>query len=168
MDVHLRKFGSSLFLAIPITAAFAVSETSTITHPFNEQMLAVFTAGGQGEPANNVQTEMPDVASGKQTYKEYCATCHGNDGKGMGPAASALKVPPPDLTTLAKRHGGKFPEEYVTKILRFGIPIHVHGSTDMPVWGPIFSVRDKFNEMAVRQRIKNVCSYLATLQEKES
>jgi mono/diheme cytochrome c family protein len=137
---------------------------------FSALVLVVFAASGQGIPprSNKVQTEMSDVASGKQTYREYCASCHGEDGKGMGPAASALRAPPSDLTTLAKRHGGSFPEEYVTEILRFGKPIQVHGSSDMPIWGPIFGARDKFNEVAVRQRIKNLCAYLASLQEKES
>ncbi len=86
----------------------------------------------------------------------------------MGPAASALKTPPSDLTTLAKRYGGKFPEDYVYEIVRFGKPFQAHGSSDMPVWGPIFGARDKFNEVAVRQRIKDLCEYLKTLQEKES
>jgi mono/diheme cytochrome c family protein len=132
-------------------------------------LLVVFAASGQGiPPANKVQTEMPDVSSGKKTYMEYCAACHGDDGKGMGPAASALRTPPSDLTTLAKRNAGKFPEEYVAEIVRFGKPFQAHGSSDMPVWGPIFGARDKFNEVAVRQRIKNLCVYLATLQEKES
>ena len=36
-------------------------------------------------------------ASGQEMYKAYCAVCHGTDGKGGGPAASALKVPPPTL-----------------------------------------------------------------------
>jgi len=132
-------------------------------------LLIVFAASGQGiPPANRVQTEMPDVASGKQTYREYCASCHGEDGKGMGPAASALKTPPPDLTTLAKKHAGKFPEDYVAETVRLGKAIQAHGSSDMPVWGPIFNTRDKFNEVAVRRRIKNLCAYLANLQEKES
>jgi len=132
-------------------------------------LLIVFAASGQGmPPANRIQTEMPDVASGKQTYREYCASCHGEDGKGMGPAASALKTPPSDLTTLAKRHADKFPEDYVAEIVRLGKPIQAHGSSDMPVWGPIFNARDKFNELAVRLRIKNLCTYLASLQEKES
>jgi len=136
---------------------------------FSRLLLVVFAANGQGIPSTNkVQTEMPDVASGKQTYREYCASCHGEDGKGIGPAASALKTPPSDLTTLAKRHAGKFPEDYVAEILRLGKPIQAHGSSDMPVWGPIFGARDKFNEVAVRQRIKNLCAYLASLQEKES
>jgi mono/diheme cytochrome c family protein len=133
-------------------------------------VLVVFAASGQGSPpqARKVQTVMPDPASGKQTYREYCASCHGEDGKGMGPAASALKTPPSDLTILAKRHGGNFPEDYVAEILRLGKPIQAHGSSDMPVWGPIFAARDKFNEAAVQRRIKNLCAYLANLQEKES
>ena len=136
---------------------------------FSAFFLVVFAASGQAiPPANNAQTEMPDVASGKKTYTEYCASCHGTDGKGMGPAASALKAPPSDLTTLAKRHAGKFPEDYVAEIVRIGKPIQAHGSSDMPVWGPIFNARDKFNDVAVKQRIKNLCAYLATLQEKES
>ena len=136
---------------------------------FSALLLVVFTASGEDKPAaQKVQTEMPNVASGKQTYMEYCAACHGDDGKGMGPAASALKTPPSDLTALAMRHAGRFPEEYVAEIMRFGKPIQAHGSADMPVWGPIFGVRDKFNEVAVRRRIKNLCDYLATLQEKES
>jgi mono/diheme cytochrome c family protein len=136
---------------------------------FSILALIVSIGSGQGiTPANEVQTEMPDVASGKKTYMEYCASCHGENGKGPGPAASALKTPPSDLTTLAKRHAGKFPEDYVSEIVRLGKPIQAHGSSDMPVWGPIFNARDKFNEVTVKQRIKNLCAYLTTLQEKES
>ena len=40
--------------------------------------------------------------SGKEMFTEYCAPCHGVDGKGNGPAASAMKIPPTDLTQLAK------------------------------------------------------------------
>ena len=118
--------------------------------------------------ANKAATESSMVAAGKQTYLEYCAVCHGNDAHGMGPASSALKTPPSDLTTLSKKHGGKFPYEYVSEIVRQGKPIPAHGSADMPIWGPIFGVRDNGNEAAVKQRIRSLCEYLATLQEKES
>ena len=40
------------------------------------------------------------------TYNSYCAICHGPQAKGNGPAATALKKVPPDLTTIAKRNGG--------------------------------------------------------------
>ena len=108
------------------------------------------------------------VPSGEVMYKQYCAACHGAHAQGNGTAASRFKTRPPDLTTLSKRHGGKFPYDYVLSILRFGPGSSAHGSSDMPVWGPVFNVRDKFNEVAVRRRIKNLCDYLATLQEKES
>jgi hypothetical protein len=71
----------------------------------------------------------------KKTYMEYCASGHGEDAKGLGPAASALKTPPCDLTTLAKRRGGKFPEHYVAQTIRFGKAVQTHGSVHMPVWG---------------------------------
>ena len=107
-------------------------------------------------------------ASGKQTYTHYCAACHGADARGNGPAAVLLNTPPPDLTTLAKRHGGKFPYEYVSDVLRFGTRIVAHGSSDMPIWGPIFGSMESYDEVAVRKRIKELSDYLASLQEKES
>lgn len=46
--------------------------------------------------------------SGSAMFSEYCAVCHGKDAKGSGPAAPALRVAPPDLTTLAKKNNGEF------------------------------------------------------------
>jgi len=132
-------------------------------------LLVVLTASAEEKAgAGKTPTETGTVAAGKQTFTEYCAACHGVDARGMGPAASALSTPPSDLTTLAKKHGGKFPYEYVGNVVRVGKPVPAHGSVDMPIWGPIFGVRDNGNEAAVRQRIKSLCDYLATLQEKES
>ena len=106
------------------------------------------------------------VPSGEAMYKQYCAACHGPEGKGDGPAAFTLKTPPADLTTLTARHMGTFPREYVENILRFGPGLKAHGSADMPTWGSIFRMLDKNNERAVQQRIKNITDYLATMQKK--
>ena len=105
------------------------------------------------------------IPSGKTMFQDHCATCHGADAKGTGPLASLLKTPPADLTLLAKRHGGKFPREDVSSVLEFGPGPTAHGSSDMPAWGPIFRYYDKQNERAVQQRIRNLCDYLASLQE---
>ena len=105
------------------------------------------------------------VPSGRQIYKQYCAACHGSDGRGNGPVAPSLRKPPADLTTLAKRHGGAFPDEYVTNVLRFGLGFSAHGSSEMPVWGPIFQDMEQHNEAAVRQRINNLCEYLESIQQ---
>src|SRR5690349_2750726 len=104
------------------------------------------------------------VPPGRQIYKEHCASCHGSYGRGNGPVARSLRKPPSDLTTLAKRHGGAFPEEYVANVLRFGLAFSAHGSSEMPVWGPIFQYLEHYNEAAVRQRIKNLCEYLESIQ----
>lgn len=114
------------------------------------------------------RTQLPPtyVPHGKQMYKQYCASCHGADGKGRGPAAPSFRKPAPDLTRLSKRYAGKFPEEYVAAVLRFGPGFAAHGSSEMPVWGPIFQYLDQYNEAAVRQRIKNLCDFLESIQEK--
>lgn len=137
-----------------------------LTVIFSALLLMACGAAGQDKPVvRNASTQPTDGPSGRQTYREYCATCHGENAKGGGPMATALKTPPTDLTTLAKKNGGKFPYEYVGGVVRFGKPISAHGSSDMPVWGPIFNMVD-FDEMTVRKRVRNLCEYLASLQEK--
>ena len=124
-------------------------------------------ASAHAKPAVD-QPQLPAtyMPSGKQMFKQYCAACHGVDGKGRGPVMYSLKTPAPDLTTLAKRHEGKFPYDYVTSVLRFGPGFASHGSADMPTWGALFQYLDKYNQAAVLKRIKNLCDYLASLQEK--
>ena len=90
--------------------------------------------------------------------------CHGKDATGNGPAAAALKVPPPDLTTLARRNGGKFDRNAVRATVQ-GISKPAHGSDDMPIWGPVFeTVAASQGEASLR--LANLVDYLATLQQK--
>ena len=118
--------------------------------------------------AGRAQASSSSAPSDKKTYVHYCASCHGADVRGNGPAAVVLKTTPPDLTTLAKRHGGKFPHDYVFDVLRLGTRFTSHGSSDMPIWGPIFGSMEGYDEVAVRKRIKELSDYLASLQKKES
>jgi mono/diheme cytochrome c family protein len=128
-------------------------------------LLAACAANAQNKAAQNSDQLPADyVPSGGQIYRQYCASCHGVDGKGNGPARRALRIPAPDLTTLAKRHAGKFPYEYVTGVLRFGPGVSSHGSGAMPTWGPLFEYY--YNQSSAQRRIQNLCDYLAILQEK--
>lgn len=124
--------------------------------------------GAYGAYAGPIDDTLPPtyVPTGQQMFKQYCAACHGSDAKGQGPLAAVLKTPPPDLTALAKRHMGKFPYDYVKSVLEFGPGPSAHGSSDMPTWGPIFRFNDKQNERVVQQRIKNLCDFLASIQER--
>ncbi len=105
-------------------------------------------------------------ASGKEMYVTYCAVCHGTDGKGGGPAASALKVPPPDLTVLSKNHGGKFPALKVTAAIHGEGALPAHGSKEMPVWGALFFSLSGGHEAEVQQRVSNLTTYVESLQAK--
>lgn len=104
--------------------------------------------------------------SGKEMFNSYCAVCHGKDGKGNGPAASAMKTPPTDLTLLAQKSGGKYPASHVAAVIKGQASTPSHGSQDMPVWGPLFSSISQGHEGQVQQRITNLVSYIESLQAK--
>jgi mono/diheme cytochrome c family protein len=104
--------------------------------------------------------------SGKQMYTSYCAPCHGVDGRGNGPAASALKTAPIDLTGLAKANHGKYPDTHILSVLKFGSEIPSHGSAEMPVWGPILGRMGQVNSQEKDLRMANLSRYLETLQVK--
>ena len=102
--------------------------------------------------------------NGKQMYNNYCAPCHGTDGKGAGPAASALKARPTDLTQLTKNNNGKFPDTHIVAILDFGSEVPAHGSATMPIWGPILGTMNRTNAQDKQLRISNLTRYLQTIQ----
>lgn len=135
-------------------------------------MLLTLAIAQQAAPAQNAPavkhvpiTNAPPN-SGKEMFNSYCAVCHGKDGKGSGPAASAMKTPPTDLTLLAKNSGGKYPASHVAAVIRGQAVTASHGSQDMPIWGPLFSSISQGHEAQVQQRIANLVGYIETLQAK--
>jgi mono/diheme cytochrome c family protein len=105
----------------------------------------------------------PDSAV--EMFKTYCASCHGVDGKGHGPAAEALKVPPADLTVLSQKNGGKFPSGKVSRVIEGADVIPAHGSSDMPTWGVIFHSLDPGNASLTKLRIANLVKYIESMQK---
>ena len=121
------------------------------------------TSQDQPKEVKKVPLSYTRPDSGPEMFKQYCAVCHGPDGKGDGPAVEFLKNPPPNLRTLAKANNGKFPEDKVSAVLKFGSPSHAHGTLEMPLWGPLFHQRDgSLSEL----RIANLAKYVGTLQDK--
>lgn len=107
-----------------------------------------------------------DSIQGPALYRAYCASCHGTDAKGGGPMAKSLKVPPPDLTRIAARNGGRFPLARVSRIISGEEQLPSgHGSREMPVWGPIFSRVEADRDLG-RVRIDNLARYLRDLNDK--
>jgi mono/diheme cytochrome c family protein len=114
----------------------------------------------------HVPIKPTSAASGKEMYEAYCAVCHGIDGKGNGPAAEALKVPPTDLTVLAEKDGGKYPAMKVAAIIRGEEVLAAHGSKEMPIWGRLFWSMSG-HEAEVQQRVANLNDYVGSLQKKK-
>jgi mono/diheme cytochrome c family protein len=126
-------------------------------------------ASAQDQPKKEIKhvpIKPTSAASGEEMYKTYCAVCHGVDGKGSGPAAEALKVPPPDLTTLAQKNGGKYPALKVSAIIRGEEVLAAHGSKDMPIWGNLFWNLSGGHESEVQQRVSNLNKHIESLQKK--
>jgi mono/diheme cytochrome c family protein len=104
--------------------------------------------------------------SGKLMYANYCASCHGIDGRGHGPVATELKTPPTDLTMQSRNNHGKFPDTHIVTVLQFGAETPAHGSAEMPVWGPILGKMNVSSPQDRLLRISNLSRYLETLQAK--
>jgi mono/diheme cytochrome c family protein len=124
------------------------------------------TPAGSTTTVKHVPITNTPSNSGKEMFKSYCAVCHGADGKGNGPAASAMKSNPTDLTALAQKNGGKYPDAHVASVIRGQATMPSHGNADMPVWGPLFSSISQGHEGQVQQRIANLVDYIGTLQAK--
>jgi mono/diheme cytochrome c family protein len=106
------------------------------------------------------------VQRGEKVFQRYCAACHGDDLKGNIPAPYPFTERSPDLTTLARRHGGTFPDDYIEDVLRHGVMIPAHGPPEMPNWGEDFRADERLNEAQVTQRITNLKNYIKSLQAK--
>ena len=121
--------------------------------------------GNAGDPKTmTTAPKQTEAITGAQLFSKNCAVCH-------APGAKAPDVPspfrtPPDLTTLAQRHSGKFPETYVRDVLHNGVEMPAHGPAEMPIWGADFVVRDKMNEQQVASRIDELTNYLRSIQAK--
>ncbi len=104
---------------------------------------------------------------GANIFQDFCAACHGHDGRGKGPVSPNLRNAVPDLTRLSRQNGGKFPATHVRNTLMFGgdQPPASHGSKVMPIWGPIFH-QIEFDQDLGNVRLENVVKYLESIQRK--
>lgn len=103
--------------------------------------------------------------SGEQLYMRFCASCHGTSGQGDGVVASSLTVMVPDLTRIARRQGGVFPEERVRRIIDGRETRPPHGDRVMPVWGHEFSGHAGVAGGEADAMVQRLTDYLRGLQK---
>ncbi|MBR0881731.1 mono/diheme cytochrome c family protein [Bradyrhizobium japonicum] len=135
-------------------------------------LTAGFAAAAQAE----------DLDMGRSEFQSSCASCHGADARGKGPVSNQLKIPPPDLTMLAKNNNGVFPTNAVYETVEGLKTIPAHGTREMPIWGERFNPvvnlphyvdpyywkmagPEQSPEVVVRKRILAVIDYLSRIQQ---
>jgi mono/diheme cytochrome c family protein len=127
--------------------------------------LAAFTAA----PASAQTPAAADESrvSGKSVFTTYCASCHGESGRGNGAVAIFLRRRPADLTQIALRNKGTFPADKVFAMIDGRQVVKVHGDSQMPVWGDAFakSTTDA-DERGVKAKIDALVQYLESIQER--
>src|SRR5690349_6337201 len=67
---------------------------------------------------NPVEATQDSIAKGQSIYKKNCQMCHGEKGRGDGPAARNLKEKPFDFTQKAKME--KLTDEEMFKVISKG------------------------------------------------
>jgi mono/diheme cytochrome c family protein len=127
-------------------------------------LMVIVGLGAAAQKIKRVPAPYTSPASGKEMYVNHCAACHGADAKGDGPAATALKTPPADLTALAKKNDGKFPANHVYSSIVGDLNVPAHGTAEMPMWGNVYSAMSKGRKAEVQQRVSNLTEYIKSLQ----
>lgn len=106
-----------------------------------------------GVPARAMAVENPvpatddSIAAGAATYTQYCAVCHGNEGKGDGPGAAALNPKPAD-----------FSAEHVQILSDGGLFWFISNGaagTAMPPWKEILSERQRWEAVNFLRTFEN-------------
>jgi mono/diheme cytochrome c family protein len=131
---------------IPLCAAFA--------------LVAVSTAG-----AGEKKVDPKVLGAGRTLYLQYCASCHGADGKGGGEVAASLKTAPTDLTALTK--DGQFEADRVRTSIDGTHAASAHGTREMPVWGKVLAkTGERRGEGWAATEIWTLVEYLRSIQAK--
>lgn len=93
-----------------------------------------------------------DAFTGRKLFVTHCFLCHGVEGKGDGPLASKLMIPPTDLTArsiIAEKNDAQ-----LVAIID-GTQHHAPAATSMPKWGRVLSV----------YQVRKLVAYLRFLSE---
>jgi cytochrome c553 len=126
-------------------------------------VLAVAATAGAQPKVEKAPIKPTPASDAKKMFETYCAVCHGKEGTGNGPASKSLTKAPADLTKIAERNGGTFPEVHVKRYIEGLDEVPAHGTRDMPMWGGLFSSLDR---NTAQIRVQALSDYLKSLQKK--
>ena len=128
---------------------------------------AFFSVVASAQPGVFALTDL----SGGELYQRFCASCHGDSGRGNGPVASSLNAAVPDLTQIYRRYGNEFPIDGIREIIDGRNVVTAHGTRLMPVWGYEFwweEGADSEAEANARGLINTLLAFLRSIQVTET
>ena len=138
--------------------------------------LAAGAAAQTRQPVGNLKVVfVPARATynlgGAALFEAYCASCHGKDLKGYGPAGRFTPVQPIDLTVCAAGHTTQ--RERAMHIVASLEDVHSvpasrsmdETTIDMPDWVGLFRAMSRGSRSEADLRIVNVSNYVASLQK---
>ena len=102
--------------------------------------------------------------SGKDTFQQSCAVCHGDRGRGNGPAASALTPRPADLSMMTKRNGS-FPAAHLEAVLKGTDSVEGHTPV-MMIWRALFLADANGDEAVANARVNNLVKFIESIQRR--
>ena len=120
-----------------------------------------------GPDATIEDVDYDPIALGRTHYLRYCASCHGQDGRGNGPVAEVLKEAPTDITQMRADGDGVFNVDSLIEIIRGLKDVRAHGTREMPVWGNIWGdvgVQSS-TPSQIEKRINELVEYIRSIQE---
>ena len=146
-----------------------------LRHRFIRVVLFATICLGTSVPQVVAQTESEfygPLLSGEAAFAQYCAPCHGDNGRGSGRLTFGLSKPAPDLTELSSRNRGIFPRERLARVIDGREQIPAHQDREMPVWGDLFKLEGEEaftgrseEEARIHRRIDDLLDVLEGLQE---
>lgn len=161
---NLEKGGSGNFQGF-LSKTFYIMKNNTLNWPrITTWTLSILLLGFLIQTIVSCN-QNAKVRQGAELYASYCQVCHGEGGQ-IGPMADLLKNPPPDLTLISQRNGGKFPTDQISIKVAGKQDIAGHGASDMPVfWVAIKNGENLEEDREVEERINEIVAYLRRIQQ---
>lgn len=93
---------------------------------------------------NPIKSDQASINRGKQSYFQYCASCHGVNAMGDGPAGASLNPNPTNLASMAGMHPDG---DFEWKI--------ANGRGPMPAWKAVLNENQRWDLVNYIQALKN-------------
>ena len=119
---HVRGWMPLVAAGIVVLAAACQQSQEDVGEGAPVDTTAVDDAGGAADEGAAAGDEAPsgDTALGAQVFEANCATCHGPNGQGDGPAGAGLQPPPATFTDAEWKYGGDLSS--VKNTINNGVP----------------------------------------------